>query len=264
MTDKAPTPVVRTNAAGLALIKAHEGLRLKAYRDPVGVWTIGYGHTSAAGPPKVTPGMTISRDEAEAILRRDLGKFEIAVTGAVKAPLNDNQFAALVSFCFNVGEGALRSSSVLRRVNERNFAGVPGRLALWCKANGKVLPGLVRRRKDEGHLFMAPVASTAAVQPPNEFGAAQVRQPDDPGPVEAPRGPKHGKDLRKSRTLWGASSAALGAAGGAVSDAGAELAGISHLSAALTIIFVLLTLAGIGLVTYSRLDDAGLFRKDEA
>jgi lysozyme len=142
--------------AGFELIKAHEGLRLKAYVDP-GTggepYTIGYGHTSAAGPPTVYKGMTISRDEAEDIFRRDLTKFENHVRFAVKVPISDTQFSALVSFCYNVGPGAFKKSSVLRAVNEGRFDLVPARLALFNKANGKTLKGLVRRRAEEGKMF---------------------------------------------------------------------------------------------------------------
>lgn len=137
------------------LIKRFEGLRTKAYRDPVGIWTIGYGHTSAAGPPDVHEGLKITAAEAEAILHRDLEKFENAVLAEVTVPLNENQFAALVSFAFNVGIAGFRRSSVLARVNAGNHEKVPQRLKLWNKAGGKVLRGLVRRRRAEGELYMS-------------------------------------------------------------------------------------------------------------
>ena len=75
---------MNTSEAGLKLIKSFEGLRLKAYRCPAGIWTIGYGHTSAAGAPEVRESMRISREEAETILKRDLAQFEDAVTSMVK------------------------------------------------------------------------------------------------------------------------------------------------------------------------------------
>lgn len=167
---------MKINDAGLALIKSHEGLRLEAYKDPVGVWTIGYGHTAAAGEPAPRSGMKISKAEAEAILRRDLAKFEQAVTAAVKVPLNGNQFSALVSFCFNVGETAFRKSSVLKSVNSRNFSLVPGKLALWNRGGGKVLPGLTRRRKEEAALFMKPAA--VPVGRPKPVEAVPVPAPE--------------------------------------------------------------------------------------
>ncbi|PSB66784.1 muraminidase, partial [filamentous cyanobacterium CCP1] len=90
------------NAKGLRLLKAFEGLRLEAYLDPVGVWTIGYGTTSG-----VFPGMRITEAQAEAFLRRDLARFERAVSDLITVPLNEDQYSALVSFTYNVGEGAL-------------------------------------------------------------------------------------------------------------------------------------------------------------
>jgi lysozyme len=145
------------NEAGLALIKSHEGLRLEAYPDPAtkaDPWTIGYGHTSAAGPPTVKPGLRISRQEAEDILKRDLATFERHVRSRVKVALNDNQFSALVSFCFNVGPGNFNRSGVLKAVNAKQFDLVPARLMLWNRAAGKVMRGLTRRRAEEGELFM--------------------------------------------------------------------------------------------------------------
>jgi lysozyme len=100
---------MKTSEAGLKLIRSFEGLRLKSYRCPAGIWTIGYGHTSAAGAPKVRENMRISREEAEAILKRDLAQFENAVSSMVKVPLTESQFDVLVSFAFNCGIAALRS-----------------------------------------------------------------------------------------------------------------------------------------------------------
>lgn len=155
---------MKLNNAGISLIKKWEGWRARAYKDAVGVWTIGYGHTSMAGAPKVVPGMVISRSEGELMLRKDLKKYEKAVQASVKVPLNDNQYSALVSFCYNVGPGNFRKSSVLRYVNAKNFSGVPRRLALWNKAKGRVLKGLTRRRAAEGRLFMKQHLSDAPLK----------------------------------------------------------------------------------------------------
>ncbi|WP_164876059.1 lysozyme [Falsirhodobacter deserti] len=109
---------MQTNEAGVALIKNSEGLGLEAYPDPAHGWsvpTIGYGHTSAAGAPKVTRCMVITAEEADAILRRDLGQYERAVEEALTVPLTANQFSALIGFTFNLGAGNLRSSTLLRR-----------------------------------------------------------------------------------------------------------------------------------------------------
>ena len=149
---------MKTSDRGVALIKAHEGLRLTAYTDPVGVWTIGYGHTTAAGPPKVERGVKITEAGADAILRQDLAKFEKYVTDAVKVPLNQNEFDALVSWTFNLGPSNLRSSTLLRKLNAGDRAGAADEFMKWTKAGGKTLPGLVKRREAERALFRAPIA----------------------------------------------------------------------------------------------------------
>lgn len=140
---------------GLALIRRFEGFRGEAYRCPAGVWTIGYGHTAAAGPPVVKPGMTMSEADARRVLAADVVRFASAVRLCLTREVNGEQFSALVSFAFNVGVGAFRGSSVLRAVNEGRFADVPERLMLWVKAGGTVLPGLQKRRAAEAALFMS-------------------------------------------------------------------------------------------------------------
>ena len=140
----------RTNQNGLLLIKSFEGLRLKAYRDAVGIWTIGYGTTRG-----VQPGMEISEAKAEEFLQADLVRFEEAINGAVTAPVNDNQFAALVSFTYNVGSGALRSSTLLRLLNAKeNVRAIADQFPRWNRAGGRVLAGLTRRRNAERSLFL--------------------------------------------------------------------------------------------------------------
>src|SRR5690606_10106222 len=108
---------MKTSSAGVAFIRRHEGAVLSAYRDPAGVLTIGVGHTSAAGPPVVKPGMKITLEEADAILKRDLARFEESVSRLVKVPLSQPQFDALVSFTFNLGEGNLSRSTLLKKLN---------------------------------------------------------------------------------------------------------------------------------------------------
>ena len=153
---------MKTSETGLNLIKEFEGLRLNAYKCSAGKWTIGYGHTSQAGPPHVTAGLTINREEAEDILRQDLGQFERGVLRLVKVELNQNEFDALVSFCFNLGVGALERSTALRRLNERNRTGASQALTWWNKitlsdGSKKELTGLTRRRAAEQNLFLKPI-----------------------------------------------------------------------------------------------------------
>ena len=136
------------NAAGLALVKAHEGLRLEAYQDTSGIWTIGYGHTHG-----VKVGDSISAERAEQLLEADLTEAERAVAALVKVPLTDNQFSALVSFVFNLGEGVFARSTLLRKLNEGGHGLVPACLKSWIFDNGKVLRGLVKRRAAEAALW---------------------------------------------------------------------------------------------------------------
>lgn len=136
------------NRDGLELIKSFEGCKLKAYICPAGVLTIGFGSTGS----HVKPGMVITMDQAEELLRSDLRRFEDYVA-AKCAPATDNQFSALVSFAFNVGEGALDKSTLRRMHLEGNYEAAAGQFARWNKAGGKVLPGLTRRREAEAALY---------------------------------------------------------------------------------------------------------------
>lgn len=163
------------NAATLDLIKHSEGWVDHAYPDP-GTGgeplTIGYGHTSAAGPPRVTAGMTISPAEGETILQADLAKSEADVARLVKVPLNDNQRGALVSFDFNIGVGSFATSTLLRKLNAGDYAGAADEFLRWDHAAGKILPGLTVRRQAERALFLskptgAPPAPPEAPQTPS-------------------------------------------------------------------------------------------------
>lgn len=142
----------KTSDNGRKFIELWEGLYLKTYDDGTGTLTIGYGHTTAAGPPAVHPGMTITQEQADAILAADLASVEIEVNHYVTATIDQNQFDALVSFDFNTG--GLARSSALRDVNAKDFAAVPAALDLWDIGGGRVMAGLLKRRKAEGVLFM--------------------------------------------------------------------------------------------------------------
>ena len=144
---------MRMSAAGLATVKEFEGLRLKAYKCPAAVWTIGYGHTSAAGNPIVTPELVITKEEAEETLARDMEQYEEGVRKYVKVDLTQGQFDALVDFAYNAGVGALAKSTLLKRVNAEKFDEVPAEFMKWTKGGGKELPGLVRRRRAEVKLW---------------------------------------------------------------------------------------------------------------
>ena len=147
------------NAATLELVRSFEGLYLEAYKDEVGVWTIGYGHTNYdRHGPRVAKGDALkNEDEAAAILRLDLDDTAAAVEKLLLsrpgAELNDNQFGALVSFAFNLGLGNLGKSTLLQRINARDYLGAVPEFAKWNKAGGRILRGLSRRRLAEAALF---------------------------------------------------------------------------------------------------------------
>ena len=174
----------KTCPAGIDLIKSWEGLYLTAYHgaaDRPGLLTIGYGHTDAAGPPKVTPGMTITERQAQDILRSDLTGCEIAVSRSVLVTLNDNQFAALVSFVFNVGEANFKKSNLLKKLNAGDYASVPSELMKWTMANGKRVQGLANRRAAEGGLWVkGAIVSSQYVEPDDtqETLASSLKKPE--------------------------------------------------------------------------------------
>lgn len=154
------------NNETIALIKEYEGKVLTAYPDPATgnePWTIGWGHTGRLAPPDVDPGDKIDLATAEAYLKADLEATGRAMEKYLKVQLNDNQYGALVSFFFNVGEGTFRKSSVLKFANDpTKWNSVPGRLALYRKAGRplRVMAGLVRRRSAEGELWMKVISNT--------------------------------------------------------------------------------------------------------
>jgi lysozyme len=138
---------------GIELIKHFEGCRLEAYRCPAGVLTIGYGHTQG-----VTEGMTITQEEADELLKRDLLSFEVNVRGCVIPNLNDHQIDALTSFAYNVGIGNLRRSTLLRIINRGGATEeeIRRQFNRWIYAGKNVLPGLKRRRAAEADLYFTP------------------------------------------------------------------------------------------------------------
>ncbi|WP_447781025.1 lysozyme [Pseudomonas plecoglossicida] len=140
---------MRTSQRGLSLIKSFEGLRLQAYQDSVGVWTIGYGTTRG-----VKAGMKISKEQAERMLLNDVKRFEPEVQRLITVPLSQNQWDALMCFTYNLGAANLESSTLLRKLNAGDYAGAADQFCRWVKAGGKVLPGLVRRRAAERDMFL--------------------------------------------------------------------------------------------------------------
>ena len=145
---------------GLDFIKNYEGLRLKSYKvlPSERHYTIGYGHFGA----DVTFGMEITKAKADELFKKDVSRFEKAVNRLVKVDINQNQFDALVSFAYNVGEGALATSTLLQKVNKKDFEGASKEFARWNKSGGKVLAGLTNRREKERKLFVTPTNTKSA------------------------------------------------------------------------------------------------------
>lgn len=147
--------MITRNAIDIArdFIAHWEGFRSDAYLCPASVWTIGFGTTKG-----VNPGDTVTKEEAYALLERDMTEAIQCVDTNVDADLDDEQVAALVSFVYNVGCGAFKSSTMLKMLNSGNIDGAEKEFGRWNKANGKVLSGLTNRREDERKLFSGELA----------------------------------------------------------------------------------------------------------
>jgi lysozyme len=139
---------MKTSAEGIALIKKFEGLELDSYQCSANVWTLGYGHTQG-----VAEGDSCSEEEAEIILVNDLKEFEAYVNALVDVELDQNQFDALVAWTFNLGPTNLRTSTLLKKLNDGEYHNVPSEIKRWNRAGGQVLDGLIRRREAEALLF---------------------------------------------------------------------------------------------------------------
>lgn len=143
--------MMQISEKGLDLIRGSEGLSLKAYVCPAGILTIGYGHTG----PDVTAHLTITQDQANQLLRQDVARFESSVNEFVPLSMTQGMFDALVSFAYNLGAGALKSSTLLKKLIAGDKAGAADEFLRWNKANGQVLKGLTVRRESERKLFLA-------------------------------------------------------------------------------------------------------------
>lgn len=230
---------LKPSTACINLVKAFEGLHkvteegdVRAYRCPAGKWTIGYGHTKG-----VRSGMRISKAEAETLLVEDLEAHGAAVSRLVKADLTQAQFDALTSFVFNLGEGNFASSTLLKKLNKGDYDGAALEFGKWNKARDKtglkVFPGLTRRRTAEAALFSMD-AEIESIPQPQKPEAASL------------------KPLSQSKTMAGASVAGIGTV---LSEAASSIEAIASYSETIKYVFLLLTLAGIGLVAYSRMKD---------
>ena len=224
------------DANGIAFIKSFEALRLEAYDDAtgqtlpagakaVGTATIGWGHTKG-----VAGGQQCTAEQAEAWLAEDLAPAAQAVEANISVPLNDNQFAALTSFTFNVGAAAFRGSTLRKMLNDGRYAGVPAQLARWNKAGGKPVAGLTRRRAAEALLWATPVAGAP---------------PEAPIPAADP-------PFRFAHfiTLGGIT---VGAVSTALSDCAQQLQPLTDYSGLIKNAFLIVALAAAGLAMAARL-----------
>lgn len=143
---------MRIDEKGLTLIKSFEGCRLKAYKcvSTERYYTIGYGHYGA----DVSKDMEITQEQATEILKNDVSKFENCVNNSVKVPVTQSMFNALVSFCYNIGQGAFKTSTLLKKLNKSDYNGACNEFSRWNKSGGKVLNGLVKRRAKEQKEFL--------------------------------------------------------------------------------------------------------------
>ena len=145
---------MKTSNNGYNLIKTNEGFRANAYQDPAGVWTIGWG-TAATSGVDIHKGMIVTKEQAQTFLEHEVVKIENQINKNLKVVINQNQFDALVDFCYNLGTGALFGSTLWRDVQAGNFAGAGMEFHKWNHAGGVVLAGLTKRRMEESKLFLS-------------------------------------------------------------------------------------------------------------
>lgn len=217
----------RLSQAGANLIKAFEsclrpvgGNRFQAYRDPIGVLTIGWGHTNDNGR-QFNANTIWTRAECDSEFLKDMDIFEKAVRRRVKVVLTQSQYDALVSFTFNCGEGNLAKSTLLRKVNAKDWDGAAREFAKWNKAGGHTLNGLTRRRASEALLFQGiPDADYDGrpdkVRPPHPEEVADKRLQDMPAQEPDSGGEGVVKSPAESTTIWAKAVEFVGAGGAAV------------------------------------------------
>jgi lysozyme len=238
----------KLSKACINLVRSFEGYHRKlangdctTYYCPAGVLTIGYGCTVG-----INPGDVWTHEQAIAALKRELEKHETAVNELVKTEINQNQFDALVSFSYNCGSGALGKSALLKKVNKGDFAGAAAEFHKWNKGGGKVLPGLVRRRAQEAELFLTPIGASEPTMP---------QAIDVPAPVT--------QTVRSSRTIFGILTAFGASLVGWFKDAVEQITLFepakqigTGLGLNLPTIVAAITIAGLALALFARLDDA--------
>lgn len=147
---------MKLNKAGYDLIKTFEGFRSQAYQDSAGIWTIGYGNIRYEDFTRVKKGDKISYARAEEVFRFFADRFSAQVDAMITTPITQNQFNAVVSFAYNVGIGALSSSTLLKKINKNpKDPSISSEFLKWVNAGGKKIPGLVIRRQKEAKIYFS-------------------------------------------------------------------------------------------------------------
>lgn len=237
---------MKTSKDGFDLIKQFEGCKLKSYKCPADVWTIGYGHTATA-----KQNMTITKEKADELLEKDVEFFEVSLN-KLSLNLTQNEFDCLISFIFNVGFGAFLKSTILKKIKQNKKDEVPFQLMRWTKAGGKELPGLVRRRRAEAALWR---------------GIDQQKERPEELRI-TPDLPKPKKSIAQSREASSAVVAGLGSAAGIVGEAknfvdqGADFISTLSQLAKMPAFWVLIGVAFISVLIWywrkQRLDEYGI------
>lgn len=175
---------MRISDKGIAILVKFEGERLEVYLDPIGLPTLGVGHLLTKAERKKLPvGTPISKAVSRAYLHEDLERFEDALSRLIEVRVTQNQYDALCSLIFNIGIEAFTRSQVLKKLNRKDYQGAADAFLSWVNAGGKVLPGLVTRRKAERKLFLAPDSKSAISaddEPATGGGETQTNQSDPP------------------------------------------------------------------------------------
>lgn len=139
---------------GIHLITSFENLKLQAYDDGTGVWTIGFGTTVYPNGTRVKKGDSCTLEQAKFFFQHDLRRFQATVNENVSVALSQNQFDALVSLTYNIGQTAFKNSTLLKKLNLNDYGGAADQFLVWNKGGGKILRGLMRRREVERSLFL--------------------------------------------------------------------------------------------------------------
>jgi lysozyme len=166
-------PAMKLSAIGRAALESREGVRLQAYRDSKGIWTIGVGHTASCGAPIPKAGLRITAEEADACFARDVARFERAIAAELRVPVAEHEFDALVSLAFNVGEAGAAHSTAVRKLNAGDRPGAAAAILLWNKP-----AEILDRRRAEADQFLTPYAK--ALPKGRRSDKAPVRAP---GPI---------------------------------------------------------------------------------